>query len=50
MARSADFVTVWFGPWQRCRSPGGLVILMCVVSGWFGISKAMSVRAQEVLS
>jgi putative ABC transport system permease protein len=27
-----------------------LVLVMCVVGSWFGISKAMSVRAQEVLS
>jgi putative ABC transport system permease protein len=29
---------------------GVLVLVMCVVGSWFGISKAMSVRAQEVLS
>jgi putative ABC transport system permease protein len=29
---------------------GGLVFIMCIIGSWFGISKAMSVRAQEVLS
>ena len=27
-----------------------LILFMCVIGSWFGISKAMSVRAQEVLS
>ena len=27
-----------------------MVLVMCVIGSWFGISKAMSVRAQEVLS
>jgi len=36
--------------WPDVAVQAVLMLIMCIVGSWFGISKAMSVRAQEVLS